>query len=638
MTKSTEKEYKLNIDPRILELLGPNLYTNIYYVLAELIANAYDANASNVYIITDKNSITVEDDGVGMSYSSGDVDRFLDVAKETRTSTDNSFVPESDKKRVKMGRKGVGKLAALSVSENVIVKTIKNGEKSGFILSRKVRDDKTLDPIDDSYITFSYISDNGTAIVMKDPQYDLNKTLKSAKNNILRIFPLVDKNFRIHLKMENKSIVIIDSFEKDIISGLACMITLGDDFHSLHENFEFDPKNLSNTQKESLSKRYESHICRLNNLKKKDGTVSDYNLKISGWIGAYRSTKGRKKNQVDFPDNFISLVSNKKVGEFNILPVVGKNALNEVYVVGQLHIDLFEHSDLPDMALSNRQGYKSDDKRYEAATKYIRNELLPEIISMRSKYTSYKKATDESIKNKRKLVLEESLRKGIDDFKQNAVRKSVDEISRLDGNATSKDIATAIEKSINTSLPDMGIKSKVDGNKKRLLISHSSKNKAIGDFSYNLLTFTGIPGNDIIYTSNDDAISRVPESEGVFDYLKKFFVNSYSTEKIYVLYITSDEMASSWACVSEVGAGWILKSEHNLFNLNSHTPREPLNTSREWANIEYNNENESIEITHRTADVLADKIIHICNFLGYSPKNKSEILSEISKKVNYTDG
>lgn len=46
-----EKEYKLNIDPRILELLGPSLYTNIYYVLAELIANAYDADAHNVYII-----------------------------------------------------------------------------------------------------------------------------------------------------------------------------------------------------------------------------------------------------------------------------------------------------------------------------------------------------------------------------------------------------------------------------------------------------------------------------------------------------------------------------------------------------------------------------------------------------------
>ena len=45
------KEYKISVNPRILELLGPNLYTNIYYVLAELIANAYDADAHNVYII-----------------------------------------------------------------------------------------------------------------------------------------------------------------------------------------------------------------------------------------------------------------------------------------------------------------------------------------------------------------------------------------------------------------------------------------------------------------------------------------------------------------------------------------------------------------------------------------------------------
>lgn len=36
-----EKEYKIEIDPRILELLGSSLYTNTYYVLAELIANAW---------------------------------------------------------------------------------------------------------------------------------------------------------------------------------------------------------------------------------------------------------------------------------------------------------------------------------------------------------------------------------------------------------------------------------------------------------------------------------------------------------------------------------------------------------------------------------------------------------------------
>lgn len=43
MTK--DKKYFVNFGPELLQLLGPNLYTNIYYVLGEIIANAYDADA-----------------------------------------------------------------------------------------------------------------------------------------------------------------------------------------------------------------------------------------------------------------------------------------------------------------------------------------------------------------------------------------------------------------------------------------------------------------------------------------------------------------------------------------------------------------------------------------------------------------
>ena len=89
-----KRTYLLDIHPRILELMGPNLYTNIYYVLAELIANAYDASAKNVYIIANKDDITVEDDGVGMSYSNGDVDKYLHVAQESRRSEEDSVTRE----------------------------------------------------------------------------------------------------------------------------------------------------------------------------------------------------------------------------------------------------------------------------------------------------------------------------------------------------------------------------------------------------------------------------------------------------------------------------------------------------------------------------------------------------------------
>lgn len=129
------KEYNINVDPRILELLGPNLYTNIYYVLAELIANAYDADAKNVYIISNKDDIRIEDDGHGMSYDNGDIKKFLNVAGVSRTNENESFSRSGERR--KMGRKGVGKLAALSVSESVDIMTICNGEKSGFVLARR---------------------------------------------------------------------------------------------------------------------------------------------------------------------------------------------------------------------------------------------------------------------------------------------------------------------------------------------------------------------------------------------------------------------------------------------------------------------------------------------------------------------
>ncbi len=103
------KEYRLNVDPRILELLGPNLYTNIYYVLAELIANAYDADAKNVYIISNRDDIRVEDDGHGMSYAAGDIVRYLNVAGVSRETEDQSLTKSGTRR--KMGRKGVGKLA-----------------------------------------------------------------------------------------------------------------------------------------------------------------------------------------------------------------------------------------------------------------------------------------------------------------------------------------------------------------------------------------------------------------------------------------------------------------------------------------------------------------------------------------------
>lgn len=229
----TEKEYKIEIDPGILELLGPSLYTNIYYVLAELIANAYDADAKNVYIIEKDNEIIVEDDGNGMSYRKGDINKYLEITRPSRLSDEEAVTPL---KRHKMGRKGVGKLAALSVSDEVYVKTVTNGEKSGFVLSRHVNEDKKLKSIADEDIVFEKISTQGTSIVMTNPQYKLHATSKAIRRNLIKIFPVIGNDFRIHV-IKDGTVEIIDSVEKDIASQLSNLITLGKDYANMVSAF-----------------------------------------------------------------------------------------------------------------------------------------------------------------------------------------------------------------------------------------------------------------------------------------------------------------------------------------------------------------------------------------------------------------
>ena len=134
--------YTLKISPRMLELLSKDLYTNLYFVLAELIANAYDADAENVYVSISDKEIRVEDDGTGMSPDTLD-QVYLFVGSESSNCDENART--AGKGRLKMGRKGIGKLAALSCSDGFQLITLKAGNETAvFIPSRIEKDNEEL--------------------------------------------------------------------------------------------------------------------------------------------------------------------------------------------------------------------------------------------------------------------------------------------------------------------------------------------------------------------------------------------------------------------------------------------------------------------------------------------------------------
>ena len=624
------KEYNINVDPRILELLGPNLYTNIYYVLAELIANAYDADAKNVYIISNKDDIRIEDDGHGMSYDNGDIKKFLNVAGVSRTNENESFSRSGERR--KMGRKGVGKLAALSVSESVDIMTICNGEKSGFVLARRPNDGNKLTPIEDENISFCYIQNSGTAIVMRNPQYRLHKSLDAIKRNLLKIFPLVDDNFKIHI-IRGKEEEIVEKFDENVAKELCSLIILGEQHADL---LNYVPDYFPKHRSDLVEKRDEYSVPLT--IKDNNGNEHEYNLQIEGWIGAYKTTRGRKSEVTDFPDNFISLYANKKMGEFNILPIVGQNKLNEVYIVGQLYVDLFELSELPDMALSNRQGYKSDDIRYETVIKYVREILLPDILKKRVLYTDLTKAAKKTQKIEEQKDNEAKLRKMVDTFKDKAsesVALAIEQYNSTDSPYQSE-LKGIISNAINDNIPELGLKTVVDSQKKKILISHTYKDKDLADVVYNMLLFNNVPSEDVLYTSCDDEVCRIPEGVSIYNYLRDFFVESYSKQKLFVLFITSDNTPKAWGAMTEIGASWITQIDNKIFNIPPFKPQHPLNDEALWHSTNRNEEN-VLSMNPLNADIFCQKVEHICDELGYKKrirKDNKDYLKTLVKVEN----
>lgn len=136
--------YTMKISRLTIDKLGVKLYDKVSAVIAELVSNSYDADATEVIIeapmgeylaskaggtITDKQlQIQVIDNGIGMTPTEIN-DFYLIVGAERRNDTRKRRGDKSPKYgRSVMGRKGVGKLAPFGICEVIEIITA-GGEK-----------------------------------------------------------------------------------------------------------------------------------------------------------------------------------------------------------------------------------------------------------------------------------------------------------------------------------------------------------------------------------------------------------------------------------------------------------------------------------------------------------------------------
>ena len=222
-------KYTMRISRLTVDKLGVKLYDKVSAVLAELIANAYDADALNVTIhapmgkflatkahgqVKDKGfEIKIEDDGAGMTPDEMQA-FFLVIGAERRTDPQRGGVSKRFKRKV-MGRKGVGKLAPFGICKVMEVisaggKPIWKGGDAGHLTSHIIlryddivaipdEPDERYEPeVGDQDGTLSPRS--GTSIMLREFDYRKVSDINVLARQIAQRFGIRSRNWQVTLR------------------------------------------------------------------------------------------------------------------------------------------------------------------------------------------------------------------------------------------------------------------------------------------------------------------------------------------------------------------------------------------------------------------------------------------------------
>lgn len=350
-------KFALTISLNVLEHLGINLYSNVPSVLSEIVANAWDADASQVKVQWDRadGRIVITDDGTGMSANEVN-GRFLKVGHRRRDDQPGTTA----KSRSPMGRKGIGKLSLFSIAGTVTVETVKNGERSAFRMKlddirKQVREaggQGTYQPVEIPVDTIDF--DHGTRITLADLRHRQTvATSRAVRKRVARRFAVLGDQYDFKVEIDGAEVTPAD---RDYYSKLQYMWTYGDQ----NEIIEL-AKNLEQSEARALS-------------------TAAQKLQISGWLGTVKESKQLRDEEGDNL-NRIAIFVRGKMAQEDILSDFSERGVYASYLIGELKaegLDLYDGDSTErddDAATSSRQKLVEDDERYIALKEFLGAEL-----------------------------------------------------------------------------------------------------------------------------------------------------------------------------------------------------------------------------------------------------------------------
>ncbi len=358
----------MRISLNALEHLGMNLYSNVPAVLSEIVANSWDADAENVNVTIDKvnETITIDDDGIGMDRDDV-IDHFLTVGFKQR-ATIGDLTPI--KQRKPMGRKGIGKLSSFSIARVVDVFTIKDKQRTAFRMDRDVikacissNDSAPYEPPELS--AWPKALKVGTRIVLSGLSKRLSEmTVAGLKRRVARRFAIIGPKFDFRVLVEGEEISPAD---RGYQNALEYLWVYGDQAETI-------------ALSKSLARKAENRTSVLKAAAQKAG------IQVSGWIGTVAQPRQLHDEEGDNL-NRIAIFMRGKMAQEDILDEFGQKEIYADYVIGELHCDDLDNDSLDDIATSSRQSIKVDDPRYQA----VRDLILGELRYIASRWSDWRR-------------------------------------------------------------------------------------------------------------------------------------------------------------------------------------------------------------------------------------------------------
>lgn len=218
-------KYLMTISRLTVDKLGVKLYDRVSAVIAELVANCYDADATLVIVsapmgvmLAEKQQgkqvdkgffIEVKDNGVGMTPDQ--VKEFYLVVGAERRSDPKRGDESPQYKRKVMGRKGVGKLAPFGVCKRIEIitsgnKLVKKGKTEGYLTAHLILErDKILSDTDQPYpplvgdLDGTLQPERGTLIRLSQFDYRQVPDIDDFDRQLARRFGVRSPNWQIQL-------------------------------------------------------------------------------------------------------------------------------------------------------------------------------------------------------------------------------------------------------------------------------------------------------------------------------------------------------------------------------------------------------------------------------------------------------